>query len=121
MAEIKKEIKPLSEWIKFELETDLIDPPEIELRLAPIYSIDAIDYFDEKGRIVSFRKMVKEGVFECVREWNLKRGGKEIPLNSETKERHLYPLLGAKLKGKPQILGLAIWMYATTLDNFVKD
>ena len=120
MSDIK-EIKPLSEWLKFELETNLLDPPEIDVRLSPIYSIAAIDHVDVKGEIKSMTKMVVETVLESVQEWNLTQNGKPIPIDDDMKRKCLLPLLGAKIKGKPQLLGLALWAYATNIENFLKN
>ena len=119
MTELKKEIKPLSEFIKFELETDMIDPPEIELRLAPIYELDVLDGIDEGG--FKFKKYYIETILECVKEWNVKQGGKVIPLTDEIKRKHLHPLLSAKVKGKTILLANAIFTYAKNLDNFLKN
>ena len=117
-----KEIKPLSEWLKFELETTLLDPPEIEVRVSPIYSITAIDHVDVKGEIKSMTNMVVETVLESVQEWNLTRKGKPIPIDEDDMKRKcLLPLLGAKIKNKPQLLGLAIWTYAQNIENFLKN
>lgn len=122
MTELKKEIKPISEFIKFELETNLIDPPEIELRLSPIYQIDTLDGIDDAGRF-KFKKYYVETVLDCVREWNVKQGGKLIPLTDETKRRHLHPLLSAQIKGEKLgfILASAISKYARNLNNFLKN
>ena len=122
MTELKKEIKPLSEFMKFELETDLIDPPEIELRLSPIYQIDVLEGMDDKGGF-KFKKYYIETILECVKEWNVKKGGEVIPLTDGVKRKHLYPLLSAQMKGeKPGfILANAIARYARDLNNFLKN
>lgn len=119
MTELKKEVKPLSEFIKFELETNMIDPPKIELRLAPIYQLDVLGGIDENG--FQFKKYYIEAILECVKEWDVTRGGKAIPLTDEIKRKHLHPLLSAKMKGEDKLLANAIFAYARDLDNFLKN
>jgi hypothetical protein len=119
LTELKKEIKPLSEWIKFELETTLIDPPEIELRLAPIYQLDVLDGIGEDG--FKFKRYYVETILDCVKEWNVKRRGKIVPLTEEIKRKHLHPLLSANIKGEKILLANAIAKYAQNLDNFLKN
>lgn len=120
MPELKKEVKALSEWVKFELETDLIDPPVIEFRLAPIYTVDVFDGVDDEGKF-KFKKYYVQTVLDCTKEWNVKKGGKTIELTDEVKQRHLMPLLSAKVKGKNTMLITEIYNHASNLDNFVKN
>lgn len=118
MPELKKELKPLSEWVKFKLENNkLLDPPEIEFRLSPIYAFDTLDIIFTEGR----KTILTGSILECIQEWNLKKGDKVIPLDKETKQKHLRPLLSAKIKGEATMLGWKVYLYAINLDNFVKN
>ena len=53
-----KERKALSEWIKYELDTKELDPPEIEVRLSPIDSITNVDSFDGAREFKPFSDIV---------------------------------------------------------------
>lgn len=118
MPELKKEIKPLSEWVKFELENNkFLDPPEIEFRLSPIYAFDALDNVFGKDRDA----IITKTIIDCIQEWNLKKNDKLIPLDEETRRRNLRPLLSAKVKGEEIMLGWKVYLYAINLDNFVKN
>ena len=121
MTELKKELKVLSEWVKFELETDLIDPPEIEFRIEYMNMVDLLDCVDVDGRVFSMKKLIKVEVPKYVKEWSVKKEKKNIPLTDEMKQKHLIPLLGAKLKDQPIFLGLAIYNYASDRKNFLKN
>lgn len=117
-----KERKPVSEWIKFELDTRELDPPVIELRLAPAESINNLDSFDEQGKPRLFSEIVLRKAMRCVVEWDLKQKGKPLPIEDlEIKERVLRRLLGERLKGQNQLLGNAIIEYSINLDNFSKN
>ena len=117
MPELKKELKPLSEWVRFELEnTKLLDPPEIEFKMSPIYAFDTLDFIFSEGR-----SNIGNSILECIQEWNLEKDGKKIPLDKEAKQRNLRPLLSAKLKGEATMLGWKVYLYAINLDNFVKN
>lgn len=117
-----KERKAVSEWIKYELDTKELDPPEIELRLSPIESITNIDSFDGTGKLKLFSEVVLMKAMLCVSEWSLKQKGKALPIEDLViKERALRRLLGEKLKGEKKLLGNAIIEYSTNLDNFLKN
>lgn len=122
-----KERKAMSEWIKYELDTKELDPPEIEVRLSPIESITNIDSFDGGGKFKVFSEIVLMKAMLCVADWNVKQKGKVLDIeNLEIKERVLRRLLGEYLKkqnkdDKPQLLGNAIIEYSTNLENFLKN
>lgn len=121
MPELKKEIKPLSDFIYFELENNLLlDPPKIGFRLSPIYPIDTIDGIDESGGF-RFKNYYVNAILNCVQEWDLTKNGKIILLDDDTRRRNLLPLLNAKVKGKNQLLANAIYKYAANLENFLKN
>ena len=121
-----KERKAISEWIKFELDTKELDPPEIELRLSPLESITNIDSFDVVGQFKPFSEIVLAKAMLCVSDWTVKQKGKVLPIEDlKIKERVLRRLLGEKLKdkvdGKAKLLGNAIIEFSTNLDNFLKN
>ena len=117
-----KEREALSDWIKFELDTKELDPPEIELKLSPIESITNIDSFDGAGKRKLFSEVVLMKAMHCVAEWKLKAQGKPLPIEDlAIKERVLRRLLGEKLKSEKKVLGNAIIEFSTNLDNFLKN
>ncbi len=122
-----KERKAMSDWIKFELDTKELDPPEIELKLSPIESITNIDSYDGTGKLKLFSEVVLMKAMHCVSAWKLKAQGKPLPIEDlAIKERVLRRLLGEYLKrenkdDKPQLLGNAIIEYSTNLENFLKN
>lgn len=122
-----KERKAMSEWIKYELDTKELDPPEIEVRLSPIESITNVDSFDGGGKFKPFSEIVLGKAMLCVADWNVKQKGKVLDIeNLEIKERVLRRLLGEYLKkqnkdDKPKLLGNAIIEFSTNLDNFLKN
>lgn len=125
MGELK-ERKARSEWIKYELDTTELDPPEISLRLSPIDSITNVDSFDGTGRLKTFSEVVVMKAMACIVEWDIKEKGKLLPIeNLEIKERVLRRLLGERLKKKEgediKRLGTAIIEYSTNLENFLKN
>ena len=75
-----KERKALSDWIKFELDTKELDPPEIELKLSPIESITNVDSFDGKAKFKPFSEIVLMKAMHCVAEWKLTAKGKPLPI-----------------------------------------
>ena len=116
-----KNIEVLSEWLEFKLETKLINPPIIKLKVSPIYSIAAVDHVDEKGEVKSLTKLIVDEVLAATKEWDLTLDGKPVPVDDESKRRCLLPLLGIKIKRKESLLGLALFTYASNLENFVKN
>lgn len=125
MGELK-ERKARSEWIKYELDTTELEPPEISFRLSPIDSITNVDSFDGTGRLKTFSEVVVMKAMACIVEWDVKEKGKPLPIeNLEIKERVLRRLLGERLKKKEgedvKRLGTAIIEYSTNLENFLKN
>lgn len=122
-----KERKARSEWIKFELDTKELDPPEINLKLSPIESITNVDSFDGTGNLKLFSEVVLMKAMACVAEWDIKHKEKLLPIEDlAIKERVLRRLLGERLKkkkenDKPKLLGNAIIEYSTNLENFLKN
>jgi hypothetical protein len=117
-----KERKAISPWIKYELDTKELDPPEIELKLSPIESISNVDSWGGNGRLLLYSEVVLQKAMISVADWKLKQGGEPLPIKDpRIKERVLRRLLGEKLKGSQELLGNAIMEYAQNLDNFSKN
>ncbi len=122
-----KERKATSEWIKFELDSKELDPPEIELKLSPLDSIASIDSFDATGKFKLFSEVVLMKAMACIAEWKLTQNGEPLDIEDlAIKERVLRRLMGERLKKKSKdekakYLGNAVIEYSTNLDNFSKN
>ena len=124
MGEIKKRFRGVSEPVTYELETDLIDPPSITVRVRPISKVGLVDAVDFVAgeKEPHFSRYVLESVLEAVQDWDLTLDGERLPLNAENKRAYLWPLLGEKVKGDGQtLLGLVIFAYAADQSNFLKN
>lgn len=115
---------PLSAWITYELANNaLLDPPVLKLRLRPLDAFDLMDVAILTGDFKIGRTAAAAAV-KAVAEWDLESPeGKPIPLEEDTKEATLTPLLGEQLKGKApgQLLGIQIVKDARTRENFLKN
>jgi hypothetical protein len=118
MTDIKK-IRELSGWLTFELDTKILDPPAIRLRVKPIKSFEGILTAIKTG-LASVIKLQYELVFECVQQWDLTQDGAPIPVNSETKRKYLSFLLGEKTKAGI-FLYIEISVYACEIQNFYEN
>ncbi|HUV39028.1 MAG TPA: hypothetical protein VMY39_05410 [Planctomycetota bacterium] len=120
MADIKN-LAPISEWITYELDTELLNPPVLKLRLRPMTGWDAIN-IDAGQRSVS--STMAEMIIGAIVDWDLSEKGEPIPCNEDAKARHsvfLRCLLGQKLKDARLLLGLEIALFAGNAENFLKN
>jgi hypothetical protein len=116
MANIKKLIA-LSEWLTYELETTVLDPPILKLRIRPINAMVANDIEPEKMKLSA---MMIEMVIDAIQEWDIADAGEPIPCNDVTKRQHLQFLLGQKVKDKDRMLGIDLLFYAGDIENFIR-
>lgn len=121
MAEIKKKFKPLSEWLEYELETKLLDPPKIRLRLAPIFGFSAMEQAFLGTTLLPITKAIAEAVVDAVKDWDITEEGKPLPLDDVTKRGVLLPLFSEKIKGRKDILGVELFNYGANEENFLKN
>jgi len=116
-----KNLKPLSEWLTFELETDILDPPVVKFKVRPITGMAGLNIEEgDRSRSSTFIEMV----LDAIQEWDLADNGEPIPCTEETKQIHatyLRCLLGTKLKNKKGLLGLELAVYAADAENFLKN
>jgi hypothetical protein len=120
MANIKQKFEQLTGWIEYKLESNILDPPILKLRLRPLYEFSKIlpEDYGHSGQVIA------ENVFEVVAEWDLTDNGERIPLTEDNKVRYLAPLLQEKLKDQSitrSLLGLAIYEDAQNRALFLKN
>ena len=118
MANLKR-LEQLSRWLEYELETKLLDPPVIKVRLRPT---DAFTLGQAKETWQSNTRMFLEIAIGAVAEWDLTEDGKPLAMgDGEAKAAVLRPLMSEKLKGKDSILGVQIVEDSSDRENFLKN
>jgi len=121
MSELVKRFKQ-SDWLEYELETDLIEPPVLKLKVTPlnrIYSIDSYIGIGNQLKKTTTAQVLAALILDVVQEWDLTLKGKPVPVTDENKRKYLFPLLGEKVKGKGMtLLGFELFNYVADLDNF---
>jgi len=123
VAEIKKKIEVISNWLEYELETDIIEPPVLKVRLSPLTDMEYIESYDvPAGEIKPLTKIIISRILSAVNDWDLTLKGKKIQVTEENKRKYLVILLGTKVKGKGKgLLGFELLNYASNWDNFLKN
>jgi hypothetical protein len=123
MGDIKK-IEPLSGWASFELDTTVLNPPIVKLKVSPIDLGQVKDVVDA-GRGGKFSLVEKELLIEAVKEWDISLDGVALPCSEENKRKYLWLLLGLPVKAKEgetgQVFAHELLAYASDLENFVKN
>jgi hypothetical protein len=122
MSDIKK-LKPLSEWLEFELEAPpaWLDGSTVKFRVRPISGLAGFNVTaEDRAPSAAFAAMV----IDSIEAWGFTNGGEPIPCNTETKQEYagnLRVLLGAGLKDKKGLLGIELATYAADPENFLKN
>ncbi len=117
-----KNIIVLSDWLAFELETKLFDPPVIKLKLGPIAEGMAfMDVAYARKKAPTMGEIIAYKALEAVKEWDFTDKGKPVEVTRDNKEMILLPLLDLKIKGERTILGMKIFEYASNKENFLKN
>jgi hypothetical protein len=115
-----KRLEQLSGWLTYELETTLLDPPVLKVRLRPMDNYDAA-----QGRDVwrSSSRAMLEVALAAVAEWDLTENGVPIPFPSDPaiKAAALRPLMSEKVVGRDSILGTAIFTDSLDRGLFLKN
>jgi len=101
-------------WMEFELETGLISPPKIKLKLKLISSKESVRAYTEDGSGVveggakNFMDIYETGadlVMKNIVGWDLEDEKGKIPCNDKTKKKWLDELLWEKPLNAEQIIG----------------
>jgi len=116
-----KNLNPLSEWLTFELDTDLLDPPVVKFRVRPTSGMSGLNVkANDRGLSSTFCEMV----IDAIQDWDLADAGEPIPCDSAMKQKHaiyLRCLLGARLKDEGKLLGIELALFAGDTENFLKN
>ena len=125
MANIKK-IEPLSEWISFELDTTILDPPIFKVRMEPI-DMARITFLVADGER-DIMGVQKELIIKAIKEWDLAFNGEVIPCTDEKKKEYgstLRFILGRSLKSEdkdhPKFLLNELLEFASNDETFLKN
>jgi hypothetical protein len=113
-----KRLEQLSTWITYELETTLLDPPSIKVRLR---ATDAYTVAEAQEMWKYQSRAMLEVAIGAVAEWDLTDGGKAIPIDPETKADVLRPLMSEPVVGRGTILGAAISQDSLNRELFLKN
>ena len=118
MAELKKKIEPLTDWIKFDIETDILDAP-LGLRFRPINPAIVIDMKEDR---IKYSRYIIEVLIDAIVEWDLRWEDKPYPCTEDNKRPLIMWLAGAFLKDQPgRMFGFAALDAASDQANFLKN
>ncbi len=117
-----KPMEPVSGWFEYRLQSKMLEPPVLRVRLRPLDRYDITDNTIEEGEFRAGRGLVLSAV-QAVVEWDLEENGKPIPCNESTKVRYLRPILGEAIEGTEgkDLLGVRIVRDAQDRENFLKN
>jgi len=115
---IRRAVAQTSDWRTYELETKLLDPPVLKVKLRPLDAFDLADAMPEDGRLAK-GSMVLEGAVAAIVEWDLAEAGKPIPIDPGTKLAVLRPLMAEKVKDRKELLAQAIFIDARDEGTFL--
>lgn len=133
MATIVKKIQALSEWLTFTLDTTIISPPVIKVKVRPINGIQSGDFLSTlpTGEI-AFGSYMVDTAADAIREWDLTDSeGRPLPLSTDNRQGYLRLLLASRIvedgetkdrdEAKDKYFAKEIFNYASDLDNFLKN
>lgn len=118
MANIKR-LEQLTGWLEYKLETVLLDPPVLKVRLRPLDSFSMVTT-DPGDSSFKYGKFAADNAIEAVVEWDLSLDGVPIEVTPETKALYLRPILAEPVEGHG-LLGLVILEDAQDRSLFLKN
>jgi hypothetical protein len=117
VAELKKKLEPITDWIKFEVESDIVS--EISIRFRPVNPAVVVDMKEDR---VKYSRYIIEVLIDAIVEWDLQWEGKPYPCTEETKRPLIMWIVGAFLKDQPgRMFGFAALDAASDQSNFLKN
>lgn len=127
MGNIKQLIEA-SEWLTFELASDkLLSPPVFKVRLRPISGLSPLDAtISSNPQDVRLSVVIVDAVLDAIVDWDLAVDGTPLPPTPENKRTHrnyLTQLCAEKVKNAETpygLLGLELFTYAQSIENFLK-
>jgi hypothetical protein len=124
MPKLVKDSVAVSDWQTYELDTTLLDPPVLKLKLRPASALAGVN----AGPAAAFSSYLVASAIDAVADWDLTETveGKDMPVpcTDENKRRlanGLRVLFSRKLKGTEEILAWAVLGYAGDERNFLKN
>lgn len=112
-----------SVWAEFELDTDILEPPVLKLRIKYIDINERVKFIDvdfQKPNEKAIRFLYEKAI-ELVEDWDLSEDGKKIPCTKENKEKYMRYLVDLNLKDKKDYTLLrAIIEFASDISNYTK-
>lgn len=125
MANVKQRIPQVSPWITYELETDLLDPPVLKLRLRPLDGWDQWQLAQVDGQELGRAYHLLAMAITAVVDWDLKDQDKPLEVTEDNKRAVLREILGEPVKvpegEKTVMLGWAIVRDAQNRETFLKN
>lgn len=117
-----KPMEPVSGWVEYPLETKMLEPPAIRVRLRPLDRYDITDNTVEEGALRAGRGIVLSAV-QAVVDWDLSENGQPLACNEANKVRYLRPILGEPVAGTEgrELLGIRIVRDAQDRELFLKN
>jgi hypothetical protein len=127
MANIKQLIE-LSDWLTFELASDrLLSPPIFKVRVKPISGLSPLDAtIGPNPQDIRLSSIIIDAVLDAIVEWDLASEGVPIlptPENKRAHRNYLTQLFSEKVKDAETpygLLGLELFTYAQSIENFLK-
>ena len=135
-----------SVWKEFKLDTKLLDPPVLKLKLKPMFAMDdmtrSFDILDDlpttkeaeslakiKAKVVTIGKKNISSLLDYITGWDLTQKGDPIPCNQKQKEAHLNRLMWESIEvdgNKPvnpfkRFLFVQVMNFVREPSNFVKN
>lgn len=119
--------QPTTDWIEFRLQTRLLDPPVLRVKLRPVSPMDSVDLYADGARKLS--DLALGQAINAIVAWDLSRDGVEIVCSDATKsELDFYlrillaqPLEAVGAEDEPKYLGLDILRIAGDTETFLKN
>lgn len=105
-------------WFKFKINTTVIDPPELELKIksdisSMLEKTTCIDQLDDSKDNHQIYESLVSSLIETVIDWDLTLDGEKIPCTVENKDIYLSVLLWEHpLDKSGKTLETWLWIYA---------
>jgi hypothetical protein len=112
--------------VEFRLDTKIIDPPILKLKLKPLDFLTMVDIVTKEKTMPKYSRVLIEEVMDCIVDWELaKKDGEKIPVTDENKRLYLSRLLQEPTISETgeyeTMLIYAIRNFAEKTENFLKN
>jgi len=110
---------PEPKWITYELDTDILEPPRIKLKIRFVNMQKIADIIQRKA-LSKASEILEEIWCSCVEQWDLCQNDVLIPCTDENKRKFYGVLSNILIKERDDFLGTAVITLATDLNFFLK-